>query len=99
MYHPNINYKYINIVLNLDLCLVFFYFACIYGRVSTSKQKNDLTRQISTIINYCKNNNIVYSATFKDISSGIDLNRKNFSILMHNILIIKYENKKYLYHL
>lgn len=61
----------------------------IYARVSTSKQKEDLQRQIDLLISYCKNNNIIYDSVYKDISSGIDLDRKNFSLLVDDVFAYK----------
>lgn len=57
-------------------------FNVIYGRVSTYKQKKDLGRQIAALENYCADNDIVIDKIFKDISSGIDLDRPDFSKLM-----------------
>jgi|SRR5579872_5544546 len=54
----------------------------IYARVSTYKQKDDLKRQIKRLKLYCKKHDINVHNTFSDISSGIDLNRPNFSKLL-----------------
>lgn len=54
----------------------------IYARVSTYKQKSDLKRQINKLINFCDTNDITIGKTFSDISSGIDLERPNFSKLL-----------------
>ena len=54
----------------------------IYARVSTYKQKNDLTNQVNKLINYCENNNIIISNTYREIASGIDFERKELSIIM-----------------
>lgn len=57
----------------------------IYARVSTSKQKEDLERQIKKINKFCDKNEIKIDTIYKDISSGIDLDRKEFSVLLDNI--------------
>ena len=54
----------------------------IYARVSTYKQKNDLKRQILQLRTYCDTNNILIHKTYSDISSGIDLDRPQFSKLL-----------------
>jgi len=61
----------------------------LYARVSTSKQKGDLQRQIDSLISYCSKNKISYETTYQDISSGIDLDRKSFSILMNDVFHYK----------
>jgi len=63
----------------------------IYARVSTYKQKNDLQRQINHISSYCSNNNIFIDHIYSDISSGMDLNRRHFSILLG--LVFEYKIK------
>ena len=64
----------------------------IYSRVSTYKQKNDLARQIDSIIDYCNIHDITYGKIFKDISSGLDFDRKNFSLLMDDVFNYKIQN-------
>lgn len=64
----------------------------LYARVSTSKQKNDLTSQVSSLVSYCKKNNITYSTVYKDVSSGIDLDRKEFSKLLDDVFNHKIKN-------
>jgi putative resolvase len=64
----------------------------IYARVSTSKQKKDLDTQIKSIISYCEENNIHYKSIYSDVSSGIDLDRKNFSILLADVFSFKINN-------
>ena len=61
----------------------------IYARVSTYKQKNDLTNQISFISNYCKNKNININNIFSEIASGIDFDRKQFSLLLTDVMNYK----------
>jgi predicted site-specific integrase-resolvase len=64
----------------------------IYCRVSTYKQKNDLARQVDSVVEFCKTNNVEYSTIYKDISSGTDLDRTNFSILMNDVINYKIRN-------
>lgn len=58
----------------------------IYARVSTYKQKNDLDHQIHFLNKFCKNNDINIDQIVSDISSGLDLDRPNFSNLLDDIL-------------
>ena len=58
----------------------------IYARVSNTKQYNDLQHQIETIKNYCLNNNIEISNIYSDIASGMNENRKEFNILIDEVL-------------
>ena len=64
----------------------------IYSRVSTYKQKSQLNNQIKKITNYCSINNISIDSIYKDISSGLSLNRKHFSKLLDLIIQYKIEN-------
>jgi len=64
-------------------------FSVIYARVSTYKQKADLKRQINKLVSYCDKNDIFIKKIFSDISSGIDLDRSNFSELLQLV----FENK------
>lgn len=58
----------------------------IYGRVSTYKQKNDLEKQIETIKEYCNSNNINIDKIYSDVSSGLDLDRKDLSLLIDDVI-------------
>jgi len=64
----------------------------IYARVSTYKQKKDLSNQIKYIQDYCTLNNIEISHTYSDISSGIDLDRTNFNKLLDDVINLKIKN-------
>ena len=64
----------------------------IYARVSTYKQKNDLSNQVTFIQDYCKNNNIVIETIYSEISSGIDLDRIEFNKLMDLVIHMKIKN-------
>lgn len=61
----------------------------IYGRVSTYKQKNDLENQIKGIRTFCDAKNYTYDFIYKDIASGLDFDRKNFSILLDSVFNYK----------
>jgi putative resolvase len=60
-----------------------------YSRVSTNKQKNDLDNQEKTLINYCNNNGIKISDSYKDIGSGINFDRKEFQRLLDDVINYK----------
>ena len=61
----------------------------LYARVSTYKQKNDLETQMNHLMDYCKKNKIEYQQMYKEISSGIDLDRKEVSKLIDDVLHYK----------
>jgi len=61
----------------------------IYTRVSTHKQKDDLTRQTEFLNKFCKKHNIVVSKIFTEISSGIDLDREQFNNLLNDVFNYK----------
>lgn len=54
----------------------------IYARVSTSKQKEDLDKQIETIKNYMLNNGVHPDEIYSDIDSGMNEQRKSFNDLL-----------------
>ena len=58
----------------------------IYARVSTYKQKNDLEKQINTIKNFCLSNDITIDNVYSDVSSGLDLDRKELSQLIDRVM-------------
>lgn len=60
--------------------------AVIYCRVSTQKQKNDLTNQRESIEKYCSENGIKISDVYSDIGSGINFDRKEFRRLINDII-------------
>ena len=64
----------------------------IYARVSTHKQKNDLANQVLELVNYCNNNNIKYDNILQEIASGIDFDRKQFSVLIDDVINKKINN-------
>lgn len=64
----------------------------LYARVSTYKQKKDLDTQLDKLIYYCNNNKIIYTKTLKEISSGLDLDRKGFSTLLNDVIHYRIKN-------
>ena len=64
----------------------------IYSRVSTYKQKNDLETQTTKLKLYCKNNKIKIDNVYSEISSGLDLERTQFSKLLSDVLDYKISN-------
>lgn len=65
----------------------------IYARVSTAKQKADLSNQISQLENWCAVRGYKTDMTFSDIASGIDFEgRKHFFELID--MVIQYKVAK-----
>ena len=64
----------------------------IYARVSTYKQKNDLTNQINKLQTYCKDNNMNIHHVYSEIASGIDLDRTELSKLLDDVFSYKIKN-------
>lgn len=64
----------------------------IYARVSTPKQKDDLQRQIKSLEKYASNNNIKIDDYYFEISSGIDLDRKELNRLIDDVIHLKIKN-------
>lgn len=58
----------------------------IYGRVSNTKQSNDLNTQIEMIKSYCISHGILVDEIYKDIASGMNENRKDFNLLLDEVL-------------
>lgn len=61
----------------------------VYARVSTPKQKKDLENQTRTLVDYCNANGVKVDKVYKDISSGMNFNRKQFRLMMDDILDYK----------
>jgi predicted site-specific integrase-resolvase len=60
---------------------------CVYARVSTLKQKQDLANQINKLVNYTNSIGFTVDQTFTDIASGISFDkRKNFFKLLNLVL-------------
>ena len=64
----------------------------IYARVSTPKQKDDLQRQIKSLEKYASNNNIKIDDYYFEISSGVDLDRKELNRLIDDVIHLKIKN-------
>lgn len=60
-----------------------------YARVSTAKQKADLVNQEQTLISYCNKNGIKVNKSYKDVASGMNFDRKQFKLLLDDILSYK----------
>ena len=61
----------------------------LYARVSTRKQKKDLENQIQSLKSYCFQNDIVINGIYKDIASGMKLERRNLLFLIKEIINYK----------
>jgi putative resolvase len=61
----------------------------VYCRVSTTKQKNDLERQVESVKTFCSANGWVISHVYKEIASGLNDNRKQLNALLANDKITK----------
>ena len=64
----------------------------IYARVSNTKQHNDLLNQIELVKSYCITNGIKISKVYQDIASGMNENRKDFNILINDVISGKIRN-------
>lgn len=64
----------------------------IYARVSNNKQHNDLLNQIELVKSYCITNGIKISKVYQDIASGMNENRKDFNILINDVISGKIKN-------
>ena len=58
----------------------------IYGRVSTSKQKNDLIRQLNDIRMFANKNGYQVTKEYSDVASGLSFDRKNFKDLLFEVI-------------
>ena len=57
----------------------------IYGRVSSGKQREDLSRQIDILKKYASDNNWKVYRVYSDIGSGLNDNRKNLLKLVSDL--------------
>jgi predicted site-specific integrase-resolvase len=64
-------------------------YTAIYARVSTPKQKDDLTRQVTYIEEFCIANGWVIDKIYKEVASGLNDNRQKLNQLMDNQLITR----------
>ena len=58
----------------------------IYSRVSNANQKDDLKNQIEYLKNYSNSKGYIISKIISDIGSGLNYNRKNWNILLSDII-------------
>ena len=63
----------------------------VYGRVSTLSQKSSLENQVNSAIEYANSNGYSVSKVYKDVSSGLNFDRKEFKSLLKQILDHKIE--------
>ena len=61
----------------------------IYARVSTPKQKTDLQNQAKILTEYCNKNGVKISKSYQDIASGMNFDRKQFKLLLDDVLSFK----------
>lgn len=61
----------------------------IYARVSTYKQKSQLNSQIQKLTKYTTDNDVTITKIYQDISTGMNLDRKDFNNLINYILNYK----------
>ena len=54
-----------------------------------TNKKNDLQNQINNISDFCKLNNFIIDKTYSEISSGIDLDREQFNLLLNDVFKYK----------
>ena len=64
-------------------------YTVIYCRVSTTKQKSDLERQLEVVTKFCISNGWVIDKTYKEIASGLNDNRKQLNALLENTNITR----------
>ena len=57
----------------------------IYARVSSTKQADDLSRQIEIVKSYAISNGVKIDKIYKDIASGMNENRKEFNLMLREI--------------
>ena len=61
----------------------------VYARVSPAKQKADLENQVEVLVNFCNKNGVKVNKTYKDVASGMNFDRKQFKVLLNEILDFK----------
>lgn len=64
----------------------------IYARVSTYKQKVDLSNQVTGLINYCNINKIKYDKVYQEIDSGVNFDRHEFTDIVNDVINKKINN-------
>ena len=58
----------------------------LYGRVSTSKQKDSLQTQIETLKAYAAGNGFIINNVYSDVASGLSFDRKEFKRLLIDVI-------------
>ena len=86
---PNGTYDYNDDDVYRKAGLAYERMNVVYARVSTAKQKTDLANQERTLIDYCNKNGIKVSKSYKDVASGMNFDRKQFKVLLEEILSYK----------
>lgn len=64
----------------------------IYGRVSTSNQKSSLDEQINTLTLFANSRGFKVDKVYKDIASGLHFDRKEFKLLLMDVINHKISN-------
>ena len=67
----------------------------IYARVSTSKQKDDLKKQIQILNDFCNSNGIIIDEIFAEIASGMNEDREEFNKII-DLVVNKEIDKIYI---
>ena len=58
----------------------------LYARVSSSNQKKDLENQLDTLRSFVNKNGIVINDEYKDICSGLSLDRNGFQTMLDEVV-------------
>lgn len=64
----------------------------IYGRVSTSAQKQDLQNQLDSLVSFANSNGFKINHIYSDIASGMNFDRKQFKTMIHDVINHKISN-------
>ena len=64
----------------------------IYGRVSNSNQKSSLEEQINTLTLFANSRGFKVDKVYKDIASGLHFDRKEFKLLLMDVINHKISN-------
>lgn len=86
---PNGNYEYNDEDVYRKSGLATDRVSVIYSRVSTQKQKQDLENQEKALMLYCNAKGVQVSQSYKDIASGMSLDREQFRLLLDEVLAHK----------
>ena len=73
---------------------------CVYGRVSTRKQKDNLARQVRRLNEYAKRHDLPITTEVTDIASGLKENRRGLMRVLHmagqgsiDFVLIEYKDR------